>query len=204
MRKKSFEEILGATILPPGLGSVFGQFGPTVDNEVVFDDYKARAAAGKFIRKPYLTGSNDYEAGLFKVVAALAGTQLSNLEWAVFNLVAFTCGAADAAYQRALYVPTWRYRYFGEFPNIRLTLNPNSGAWHGAEIPQIWQTAEATSGVPNTPAETAFSAYLQGAWAAFAKNPACGLSQGPYRWPSYNPTSEPQFYNRMGDNEANR
>ena len=187
MREKSFQEILGAT----GLGSVSGQFVPTVDNEVVFANYTARAAMGRFIRKPYLTGNNDYEVGLFKVVAALDATQLSNLEWAIYMLVAYTCPAADAALQRAVHgVPTWRYRYFGEFPNVRLTLYPNSGAWHGAETAQIFQTAEDSSGVPNTPAETAFSDYIQGAWAAFAKHPARGLSQGPYRWPRYNPASE--------------
>ena len=190
-RTKTFQEILDATRLAPGLGAVSGQFGPTVDHRVVFSNYKARAAAGQFIKKPYLTGSNDYEAGLFKVVAALAGQQRSDLEWAIFNLAAFTCPAADASFTRALSgVPTWRYRFFGEFPNTRLTLNPNSGAWHGAEIFQVWSTAEDSSGAPNTPAETAISAYLRGAWAAFAKNPAAGLSGGSYQWPRYNPLSK--------------
>ena len=187
MRDKSFQEILGAT----ALGSVSGPFVPTVDNKVVFTNYTARAAAGRFIRKPYLTGNNDYEVGLFKVVAALDGTQLSNLEWAIYMLVAYTCPAADTALQRTVHgVPTWRYRYFGEFPNARLTLNPNSGAWHGSETAQIFQTAEDSSGSRNTPAETAFSDYIQGAWAAFAKDPARGLSKGPYKWPRYNPASE--------------
>ena len=98
---------------------------------------------------------------------------------------------AGAAQRRVQYgVPTWRYRYYGEFPNTRLTLSPSSGAWHLSDLFQIWQTAEDCSGAPNTPAETAISRYMQGAWAAFAKDPANGLSKGPYRWPEYNPESK--------------
>lgn len=187
MRTKTFEQILNVTRSPPGLDGILGQFGPTADNKVVFDDYKNRSAAGRFIKKPYLVGNNDYEAGLFRFLAP----QQPDIAWAIFNLGIFTCPAADAALSRALYgVPIWRYRYYGEFPNLRLTLNPNSGAWHASEVFQIFQTAENVTGASNTPEETAISKYLQGAWAAFAKNPASGLSGGSYKWPQYNPNSE--------------
>ncbi len=185
MRTKSFEQILNATALPPGLSSVTGQFGPTVDNKVVFGDYPQRAATGQYIQRPLFLGNNDYEAGLFKIVAAASNTTLPDLSWAIFNLASFTCPAADTALARSLHVPTYRYRYFGEFPNTRLTLNPSSGAWHGAEIGIVWQTAADVSGEPNTPAEASISTYLAGAWSAFAKNPEMGLSQRPYGWPRY-------------------
>ena len=188
MRTKSFQAILNATIPAPGLTSVLGNFDPTIDNQVVFSDYPARAAAGNFIQRPFFTGNNDYEAGLFKIVAAEAGTTLSDAYWDLFDLVAFTCPAASAAATRAAHgVPTWRYRYFGDFPNLRLTLNPDSGAWHGAEIPVVWETAPQASGEADTSAEASISRYMHGAWAAFAKAPATGLSQFPYLWPEYKP-----------------
>ena len=30
--------------------------------------------------------------------------------------------------------PTWRYRYYGDFPNMVITTKPYSGAFHGAEV----------------------------------------------------------------------
>jgi len=191
MRTKSFQQILNATASPPGPAAVLGQFGPTADNQVVFSDYAARAAAGQFTQKPYFTGNNDYEAGLFKIIAAAAGIQLPDLGWAIFDLSTFTCPASNAALARFVHgVPTWRYRYFADFPNVRLTLNPDSGAWHGAEIGIVWQTTVDASGEANTAPEASISQYLSGAWAAFAKNPATGLSSAPYSWPRYNPLGD--------------
>ena len=190
MRTKTFQQILNATALPPGLSAVSGQFGPTVDNKVIFIDYPQRAATGQYIQKPYLIGNNDYEAGLFKIVAAESNTTLPDLAWAIFNLASFTCPAADTALARSLRVPTYRYRYFGEFPNTRLTLNPSSGAWHGSEIGVVWQTESDVSGEADTAAEASISTYLSGAWAAFARNPDIGLSLTPYEWPRYNAMSD--------------
>ena len=183
-RTKTFQDILNAIPVQEGLASVLGEFGPTVDNKTVFSNYTELAAAGDFIKKPYFTGNNDYEAGLFKILAP----GISDLGWAIFNLVTFTCPEADAAAARvAQGVPTWRYRYFGDFPNLRLTIDPDSGAYHGAEIPIVWETAPQVSGEANTPAETSISALLHGAWAAFAKSPDMGLSSAPYNWPNYSP-----------------
>lgn len=188
MRTKSFQQILNATASPPGIATILGEFGPTADNQIVFSNYTARAAAGQFTRKPYFTGNNDYEAGLFKLIAAGAGIQLPDLDWAIFDLSTFTCPVSKAALVRFVHgVPTWRYRYFADFPNIRLTRNPDSGAWHGAEINIVWQTAVDASSEANTAREASISRYLSGAWAAFAKNPAKGLSKAPYTWPRYNP-----------------
>lgn len=201
MRTKSFQQILNATVLPPGLSAITGQFGPTVDNKTVFGDYPRRAATGQYIQRPLFIGNNDYEAGLFKIVAETSNTTLPDLSWAIFDLASFTCPAADTALARSMHVPTYRYRYFGEFPNTRLTLNPSSGAWHGAEIGVVWQSAADVSGVPNTVAEASISTYLSGAWAAFAKNPDMGLSQRPYGWPRYD-ANEATLIRLAYDNET--
>ena len=187
MRTKKFEDILDAIVTPAGPLDIVGPFPPTADNKVVFDDYSARASAGNFIKKPYLTGNNDYEAGLFKYTATtFYGIELSALDWALFNLGIFSCPAGSAAAQRSQHgVPTWRYRYYGEFENLRLTDSPNSGAYHASEIYTIWQTSEDCGLANNTAVETEISKYLQGAWAAFAKDPEGGLSGGPYNWPRY-------------------
>lgn len=188
MRTKSFQQILNATASPPGIASLVGEFVPTADNKVVFSNYTARAAAGQFTRRPYFTGNNDYEAGLFKLIAAAAGLQVSIPEWAISNLFTYSCPTSNAALARFVHgVPTWRYRYFGDFPNLRLTVNPDSGAWHGVEINTVWQTAVDASGEADTAPEASISRYLSRAWATFAKNPVAGLSSAPYSWPRYNP-----------------
>jgi hypothetical protein len=30
-----------------------------------------------------------------------------------------------------------RYHYFGDFPNLKLLIEPDSGAWHGGDISVI-------------------------------------------------------------------
>jgi cholinesterase len=190
MRNQSVKNILAATFIPNPLQSILGNFGPTPDNKVVFSDYTLRQLTGNFIKRPYFTGNNDYEAGLFRIFALAANTTISDLEWCLFDLASFTCPAAHAANVRALArVPTYRYRYFGEFSNLKLTTHPNSRAWHGSEILPIWGTAEDASAVRNTPTETLISDYLQGVWAAFAKNPNSAFSKLPYLFPRINELS---------------
>ena len=202
MRTKPFRQILNATASPPGVASLLGQFGPTVDNRLVFPDYAARASAGQFTHRPYLTGNNDYEAGLFKRLAAEAGIQLPAIDWAIYDLVTFSCPAATAALARSSNgVPTWRYRYYADFPNLRLTSTPDSGAWHGAEMYALWQTAASASGDPDTPAEKSISRYVAGAWASFAKDPTSALERAPFSWPRYEPNGNTLI--RLGyDNET--
>ncbi|KAL3424171.1 carboxylesterase [Phlyctema vagabunda] len=187
MRTKEYTEILNAIPHSSGLGSVLGGFGPTVDEKVLFSDYPARAAAGNFIKRPVLIGNNDYEAGLFITTLGLTGTTFPASVWDTFNLDTFTCPAAvRAAYSAAADVPTWRYRYFGEFPNLRIA--PGSGAWHGAEIPLIFNNTPLIPAA--TEAEVSISNYLRGAWAAFAKDPVNGLDGYEGGWPQYQPEQE--------------
>ncbi|KAI1614311.1 putative carboxylesterase [Exophiala viscosa] len=206
MRSKSWETIQAAIVTGSGLSSVTGSFGPTIDEQVVFSDYVTRTLAGNFIRKPMLIGNNDYEVGLFKVIFALQNVTYSETIWDFLQLVIYDCPAAYRAAAAVTYgVPTWRYRWFGDFPNERLTTVPDSGAWHGSEVPQIFGTdMDIQNVVQRTTPETAIASYIRGAWASFAKNPSSGLTA--YGLPRYNPLGSTllrlAYNNQTGPNTA--
>lgn len=189
VRTKNFTDLLAATTVSNPLQAVLGEFGPTADGQIVFYDYNVRGQAGDFIQRPYFIGNNNYEAGLFQILATAGGVNISDIEWCLFDLAIFTCPVGQAASYRELRVPTYRYRYYADFPNLRLTLNPPSGAWHGSEIAVVWGTAEQASGVVDTTPELSISNFLQGAWASFAKDPETALASPPYTFPQYNQLS---------------
>ena len=211
MRTKNYTSILGAI---PTSSSVIGgsSFGPTVDETIVFSNYLARGAAGNFIKRPVLLGNTNYEAGLFQTVAAAAGLHYPAAYWNAFNLLGFTCPAATRAnISVANNVPVWRYRYFGDFPNVELTTTPDSGAYHASEIPIIFNTSAPPAGLsagipPATDAENMIATYMRGAWAAFAKDPVNGLNSYQGGWPQYNPTGNTlirlAYNNQTGTNLA--
>ncbi|KAI4154657.1 MAG: hypothetical protein LQ340_001544 [Diploschistes diacapsis] len=176
MQSKTMTQILQAE------GSLGLQFNPSVDGTTVFSNYDALTQAGQFIKVPVLLGNNDYEAGIIKVLFQEIGITQSNQAWAILNLEDFTCPVGHRAAGKASQVPVWRYRYFGEWENTRLTFNPDSGAWHGSEIPVVFGTASG-SGVANSAIEVKIGEYIIGAWTSFAKNPSGGLSAAPYQWP---------------------
>lgn len=192
MRTKNYSSILAA--LPSeGVGGNTG-FGPTVDEKVVFSNYISLSRAGKFIKVPLLIGNTDNEAGLFRTVAAVQGSPLPDSYWENMNLQIFECPAATRAnISIANGVKTWRYRYFGEFPNTIITTVPDSGAWHASELPVLFNyTPPAELNIPaSTGEEVEFGRYMRGAWAAFAKDPVGGLgSYGEGGWPAYVPGRE--------------
>lgn len=170
-------------------------FGPTIDETVVFSNYLARSAVGNFIKRPILIGNTNYEAGLFKLLGALGGTSQPDSYWNAFNELVFNCpAAARANVSISNNVPTYRYRWFGVFPNTNLTTFPDSGAYHASELPVLFNTAPSPSNgfssVPaNTMAENLIGSYLRGAWAAFAKNPANALPAYGTGWPGYSPNN---------------
>jgi cholinesterase len=179
MQNKTMQVILS------GGASLGLQFNPSIDAKTVFANYSHQREIGAFIKKPVLLGNNDYEAGIIKVILGAQGIEMSLKQWAILNLQTFTCPTGQTAAGKAAQgVPVWRYRYFGDFPNTRLTINPSSGAWHGSEILSVFGTAE-RSGQKNTAAESVISRYMMGVWAAFAKNPTEGLAAAPYKWPQY-------------------
>jgi carboxylesterase type B len=182
MRSVEIDTLLAA-VPSTGVDALFSAFGPTIDNTIVFSNYSQRTSANI----PVLLGSNDYEAGLFRTEFALSNTTLPDSDWDAYNLAAFTCPAglranASIAADR----PTWRYRYFGVFPNINVSWE--GGAYHGAELPLIFGTTFST---PNSTAEEIkFESYLRGAWTAFAKDPVNGLRRYGGGWPLYDPAEK--------------
>ncbi|OLN86960.1 Cholinesterase 3 [Colletotrichum chlorophyti] len=179
MLSKSSADIM-AGMSASGFSAAGGTFfAPTVDDTLVFSDYSQRDSA----KGGYIIGNDDNEAGLFK----LAAPQFNETYWAGFNLIGFNCPAARRATRAAsANHPTWRYRYFGNFPNMAITTTPASGAWHTSELPVLFDTAP-QSPVASTLQETEIGKYFRNAWAAFAKDPTSGLLQfnGNESWPTY-------------------
>jgi cholinesterase len=192
MRTKSTDSILKAIPQTQSKFALLSSFSPAVDNITVFSDYPARSAAGNFIKAPLLSGNTDYEAGLFATIAALSNVTYPREFWDAFNLRIFTCPAGlRANISISAGVPTWRYRYFGDFPNLRLTSAPESGAWHVSELPILFDNTPKPGGsIPaDTDAEISIGSYMRGAWVAFAKDPANGLKNYQGGWPIYDPSA---------------
>jgi cholinesterase len=164
-------------------------FGPSVDNITGFPDYPSRAKAGQFAQLPILNGNNDNEAGLYVPMFALLNRTIDPAYMVDKNNKTFSCPTGARANISASHgLPTWRYRWFGDFPNTRITTNPDSGAYHCSEIPIIWDTLATGKGIPpDTPEEVSIREYVQGAWAAFAKDPWGGLNSYGDGWPQYSP-----------------
>jgi cholinesterase len=179
------DDILKVTRVPNALQAVLGIFGPTVDNQVVFGDYDARGKQGNFIQKPYMIGNNDFEAGLFALIGGAANIKISPNIWSVFNAAVFTCPVARAAGMRVAHkVPTWRYMYFGDWPNTNLMAG--SGAYHTAEIPMIFGTSSSVTFQKDTPEQARVSDFMMKTWANFAKDPM-SISRPPFNLPLYKP-----------------
>lgn len=163
------------------------QFQPVEDNVTVFHDYSALAAEGKFAKLPLLIGNNNFESGFYQTAAFATGKSFNTSQQELFNLEAFTCASAIEASNRAgLGVPVYRYRYFGDFANLRLF--PGSGTYHGTELDMVFGTAQDVSGLPNDEVENKTIAYFQKAWATFSRDPENGLSKS-MGWPLYKNTS---------------
>ncbi len=177
MRSKDWQTILNAIPNSSGIEGVTGGFGPTIDEIVVFSNYTERAAAGNFTKRPLLIGSNDNEIGLFRVTFGLQNMTYPDATWNYLQEQLFTCPIGLRALASANnHSPVWRYRYFGNFPNLKLSTDPDSGAWHGSEVAVIFGTDMAVQNiVERTSEEVDVGKYLRGAWAAFAKDPAEGL-----------------------------
>lgn len=126
MVSKSVQELV--KYLPAAVGgNSAAPFTPAVDDELVFANYTGRKPAAA----PMLVGNNDNESGLLRLYAP----GVPESAWEYVNNYTFTCPAGQRAeVGRHLDIPTWRYRYFGDFPNLVLTTNPPSGAYHGAEV----------------------------------------------------------------------
>lgn len=102
-------------------------FSPTVDEKYVFSDYTGR----KPISAPVLIGNTDFETGLFRLLVPAFPAAV----WPLINDIAFDCPAAMRAAQSVQNGnPTWRYRWFGDFPNLALSTTPEIGSWHASDV----------------------------------------------------------------------
>ncbi|TGZ76721.1 alpha/beta-hydrolase [Ascodesmis nigricans] len=142
-------------------------FSPIADGGTIFSNTEERLSAGQFARVPVLLGSNDQEIPGDDTVSKLA------------TRVAFTCPAKKSAGGYTKFVPTWQYRFFGDF--VVYEGVEKRGPTHGSEIPQIFGTIPANAEA----ASVASSKYIQKAWTTFAKDPTNGLTS--LGWPKFNP-----------------
>ncbi|XXH00714.1 hypothetical protein Hte_007064 [Hypoxylon texense] len=189
-----------------GLSGVSGGFGPSADDIIVFSDYAARSAQGNVTKRPLLIGENHYEVGLFKVLFGLQNVTYPEATWQFLQTSLYTCPLSERALASVYNkVPTWRYRYFGDFPDLRLSTVPDSGAWHGAETAMIFGTdLDIQDVVARTQAQEQIGTYVRGMWAAFARDPTNGLTN--YGLPNYHPLQSTlvrlAYNNATGPNAA--
>lgn len=191
MRSQDFHSVLNASAkVKPLPSDALAQpvFHPTIDNKTVFSlaDYRAKGAAGDYAKLPYLAGNNNKEDGFYHIPAAGQNVTLTPDQWLTFDLEGFTCATGVEAASRAAHgVPMWRYRYFGDWPNLRLY--PGSGAYHGSDLHMIFGGTLDVTGIPDNIFEYWTTEYMMWAWATFVKNPTSGLSTELF-WPLYDPS----------------
>lgn len=162
-------------------------FYPKVDGELVFEDYLSLATAGRFAKIPYFLGHNNYEQGYYVIPAYAAGRNVTEAQSAQFLLESFVCPVSYEANRRVEQgVPTFVYRYFGDWDNTRLY--PTSGAYHGTEMHMIFGGSEAVSGLPESKAQKETVKLVQKAVYEFTNDPSNGLVNN-LRWPRFNPTA---------------
>ncbi|CAN9423948.1 unnamed protein product [Alternaria alternata] len=194
VRSANMSALLAASAKVPGLPSVAltqATFHPTVDNITVFEDYQQLSSDGCFAKIPLLVGNADHEDGWYRISGWAAKLNFTNAQWDLFTQRGFTCPTSLSAAYRAQYdVPTWRYRYHGDWDNLRLYNgsaglgSQGSAAYHGSDLGLVFCTAQDISGLPNSAAENQYTKYVQGAWGAFARDSQKGLTE--YGWPLYN------------------
>lgn len=196
VRSKNTSVVLAAAARVPALPTTAlaqATFHPTVDNITVFADYEQLSASGAFAKTPLLAGNADHEDGWYRISGWAAKLNFTDARWDLFTQRSFTCPTASTTdYRVEQGVPTWRYRYHGDWDNLRL-YNGSAGlgsrgsaAYHGSDLNMVFGTAQDVSGLPNTPAEDETIKYIQGAWAAFARDSQKGLTK--YGWPAYQKT----------------
>ncbi|KAK1723051.1 hypothetical protein CaCOL14_001996 [Colletotrichum acutatum] len=193
MRSRKWEDIkaAAAAIRPASSSSVLRgipPFYPSVDNKTVFPDYLSLTMSGKFAKLPILFGNNNNEDGYYRIPAYGNGVIPTQAQVESFLLESFTCSNSHQGRARSDNdVPAWVYRYFGDWDNTRLF--PTSGAYHGVDLHMIFGASGDVSGIPPSDPQKKTTALMQSAWAAFANDPADGLSSV-LGWPKFDPKEE--------------
>lgn len=154
MRTLNVSDILNATKKVSGThlyqGVVLPFFRPTIDNITILPDDVSLSRAGKFARLPMLTGVMDHENGFYRVTNYPQNITKTDLEWKKWEAYNFYCPTLFQSYWRRKYeVPTYMYRYFGDWANLQLY--NDSGAYHGTELSMAFGTADdVANGVKNS------------------------------------------------------
>lgn len=101
-------------------------------------------------------------------------TQQLTYSHSIFTDAAFTCTTASITkYLSLAGYSVWRYRYDASFPTT--STFPNSGAYHTAEISEVFGTYPLSNKYGTvTQQQIQLSKFMQGAWAMMAKNPSAG------------------------------
>lgn len=132
--------------------------------------------------QPQLLGNNHNEQGYYVIPAFGRGINTTAAQRDQFLLESFTCSNDFRARMgRANNVPTWMYRYFGDWANTRLY--PNSSAYHGTELQMLFGNSGDVSGIPPSASQVQLTKVMQHAWFAFANDPVNGLSE--LGWPQF-------------------
>jgi cholinesterase len=138
-------------------------------------------------QQPQLLGNNHHEQGYYVIPAFGRGINTTAAQRDQFLLESFTCpNDFKARMGRANDVPTWVYRYFGDWANTRLY--PSSGAYHGTELQMLFGNSEDVSGISPSDSQVQLTKVMQNAWLAFANDPVNGLSE--FGWPQFEPEKE--------------
>ncbi|KAF2417115.1 alpha/beta-hydrolase [Tothia fuscella] len=210
MQAKSWKDLL-SSVSPAGITSSaggLGNFSPIPDGKVVMTDYKARAAAGNFIKRPMLVGNNQNEGSIFLIILGLK-VPLNSPIYSQLSTSTFTCPSASAAAARAAQkIPVWRYYFAGRFPNQDIGLD--AGAFHGSEIPLVFGSTEYqqiyyskktnnTLNFPDTAEQQQLVSSIMGTWSTFAKDPDHGLIKV-LKYPVYNPKESTLI--QLGDSNS--
>lgn len=109
------------------MDNIQGGFEPYDDGVLVHADHSNMTSA----RGSYLLGVANFEGGIHLPVWPNAPKFVIR----ALGHIVINCPTAERV-NKALMEghPTWRYRYFGEFPNLEATTSPPSGSWHGSDV----------------------------------------------------------------------
>ncbi|KAF1364826.1 liver carboxylesterase 1 precursor [Lizonia empirigonia] len=118
---------------------------------------------------------NNVRQSILALYAAQGVNDLYVVADRIVTDLAFTCSTSTlTSFLTSNGYTTYRYRYDASFPTT--SLFDNSGAYHTAEIPEVFGTYPVSNQFGTvTPQQIALSAFMQKTWAGFAKNPADGV-----------------------------
>lgn len=155
--------------------------GSNANEARVFDIAYANATSAI----PYLTSTFGLSTQLAEGLASLypiGSEYISNAYEQISQIgtdFTFTCPAGiQFNNTHEAHFPPWRYLFNGSFPNINPLLPAiDLGAFHSAEIPQVFGTYFQAGA---TEPQKRLSEFMQTSWATFAKNPNGGPG-----WPAW-------------------